>query len=141
MFDNRVLTFDDESCSWNTNDERMGFICDCKDFNALTTGKLNQLQQEPVKEMLKATSCIGTKMDVAFLDIIMSAPVTKHMNLAVASGLVIIVDSMKGIYRFATNGAREAAYSLISVEAWEVFHLAVGRKLLKGFSNDQLSVR
>lgn len=137
MFENRVLTYDEDSRTWNTDDERMKFICDCKDFEALIGSKLNRLQQ-PVKEMLKAAACLGTKIDINLLDIIMSAPVTKHMHFAVASGLVVAVDRANGAYRFATNGAREAAYSLIPEVEREAFHLAVGRKLLKSFSKERL---
>ena len=66
----------------------------------------------------------------------MSAPVITHMRMSVSSGLIVPIDV--GTYRFATNGVREAAYSLIPHEERDTFHLAVGRQLWRGFSEEDL---
>ena len=66
----------------------------------------------------------------------MSTPVITHMRMAVSSGLVVPIDV--GIYCFATNGVREATYSLVPHEERDTFHLAAGRKLWRGFSEEDL---
>jgi len=58
------------------------------------------------------------------------------MRMAVSSGLVVPIDV--GIYCFATNGVREATYSLVPHEERDTFHLAAGRKLWRGFSEEDL---
>lgn len=137
MLENEVLVFDEESKTWNCKEERMDCVYRCKDFETLVGSKLIRCS-DPVKEVLKAAACIGTKIDVAFLDVVMSGPVSKHLQMAVSFGLVVQVDAEKGKYRFANNGVRQSAYSLIADDELEGFHLAIGRKLLKGFTDEQL---
>ena len=54
MYANGVLTFEEQTRTWNYDEDKIDCVYDCKDFRSLIRSKISRLSQ-PVKEMLKGT--------------------------------------------------------------------------------------
>jgi len=52
MYANGVLTFEEQTRTWNYDEDKIDCVYDCKDFRSLIRSKISRLSQ-PVKEMLK----------------------------------------------------------------------------------------
>jgi predicted ATPase len=96
--------------------------------------KLERLPKD-VQEVLKVASCLGSNIDKELLELLMDKGVEDLLKLAGDKGVILIQQEE---YQFPTDGVQQAAYSLIPVEEREMYHLKLGRQLMKVLDKEHL---
>jgi histidine kinase len=95
---------------------------------------------QQLKELLKVASCLGTQLDNRILSVALSVQDVHHyLEMGVDRGALLFDDVANG-FAFIHSGARDGAYDLIKEEDRKEFHLAIGRKLWKGLTQEELQL-
>jgi len=131
-----LLTLDGETQTWTWDEQKILLnerCCGHTDVLELISGKIEKLSKS-LKELLKIASCIGASFDGAVLKSSASRSIKKPLSLAVQKELLVF-DTQAGKYKFVHDRIQQAAYSLIPESERPMFHLAVGRNLLRQLSS------
>jgi histidine kinase len=96
-----------------------------------------KLESTGVQELLKVAACLGFALDEKLLSIALSAPVSHYVSIAVNRTLLVRDESGSNVM-FANSNMQEAAYSLIPIDERQAVHLAIGRKIWRGLTENEL---
>ena len=139
MYQTGILKFEETTKTWTCEEENIGDIVQCRYVTCLVKKMIEHLPSQQLQEMLKAAASLGSRLNEETLSVVLSAPVTMYLQAAEQKGLICSIDSNGNNYRFSHSAVQEAAYALIPQDERAAFHLAVGRKLWKDFSEDKLN--
>ncbi|MEA5536950.1 AAA family ATPase [Crocosphaera sp. XPORK-15E] len=150
---------------WQWNIQQIESVSITDNVVDLMVSKIEKLSQT-TQQVLKLAACIGNQFNLEILAVInhKSEIITaQELQLALDEGLVVPLDNNYKIpllwnavelsnsklkdafnysadihYRFLHDRVQQAAYSLISEEEKEYFHLQIGRILLESYQDDEL---
>jgi predicted ATPase len=131
-----LLEFDAGGKQWTWDQDNVRRTLDLTSVNSLLTSKMKEVPQQ-LQELLKVASCIGSSLDENILSRAMSAPVSSYLKIGRQRKL-LVADRTTTYYTFSNGHIQDAFYGLIDEEKRPEFHLAIGRRLLKNFSESEL---
>ncbi|MCP4130040.1 MAG: AAA family ATPase [bacterium] len=137
LYDDRVLKFDPLH-GWQWDMEQVQNTEMTGDILKLMAQKISGLKEE-TRTLLKICACIGNRFHLENLAIITGKPIIETLAGiydAVTEGLI---GPGKDCYFFSHDRIREAAYSLIPEEEKSLYHLKIGRQILKETPSEKLN--
>lgn len=132
LSEKNLLRFDDENMRWVVSEEGMYEEMESYNIGGLIIERMMKLPS-PLLEVLKVASCLGSALDKLLLDRVFGTCVSRHLFLVSEFGF-LVYDTQLEQYFFAHDAIQNAAYSLIPKDEKRFFHLSVGRKLRRNFS-------
>jgi predicted ATPase len=136
LYEDGLIFYDNKTEQWTWKEQDLSRYLNCRCVKSLMATKMDRVPQQLV-ELLKVASFLGSKIDTKVLSTAFSASsVDMHLQDCVERGLV--VHSTTGNYLFANNYVREAYFELVPEENRPEFHLAIGRRLLRNFGQEEL---
>jgi predicted ATPase len=91
------------------------------------------------KEVLKMAACLGFHLEQQLIENVLGHDVSFSLNEGLAAG-ALVVNSSRGGYAFAHDGAQEAAYKMIPKCERELFHVELGRLLWQKLDTAELDM-
>lgn len=138
-----LLYFDKEIAEWTWDEEdvrrALNHTCVKTLLLSRRSDEMNDVPQQ-LQELLKVASCLGSRLDENILSRAMSAPVATYLKMGLQRNLLVI-EKKKGnneYYAFVNSHVQEAFYGLVEEEKRPEYHLAIGRRLLRNFSSEEL---
>ena len=125
--ESELLHFDSVSQAWDWDVEEIEMTINTRKVGDYLIDKLEQLPKD-MKEVLKASACLGAHIDEHLLEYVLGIPVTSILEEAVRRG-ILLSDDARGGYVFEHDGVQTSAYQLIPETDRELFHLEIGRRM------------
>lgn len=138
LHDERLLLFDASASDWTWDMDSIRAKTHTDNVVDLLAEKLKRLSN-PTQEALKQLACLGATTDLSTLSRVRGATdVATHAVIweAVQTGLVTYSD---GVFRFVHDRIQQAAYSLLPEERRAALHLRIGRALLAGMTDEEVT--
>ena len=139
LCEHQVLIPDTESGQWLWDDERWysDFI-DVENITDLILQRIQRLSTE-CRLFLSTCACLGAEIDELLISKLTgkSLNVQEALSVCVGQG-IILLDEETRKYRFSHDRCQQASYQLINRDETTLFHLSIGRLLLKDLSKGQL---
>ena len=112
--------------------EDRGHLMNIGTLTDLLAFRISRLPPDVVK-LLKYASCLGTQLDREVLGTFAPTDLSHRLAVAFDGGILVERKGTGGELSFANNSMRAAACSLVPVEDLPLFHLKMGKLILKHY--------
>ena len=138
LYEEELLKFDFENNCWTWNIKAIQQI-EITDNVVEFLAKKIKKQPKETQEILKIAACIGNRFNLKTLSIIYKSDekhVKQELEIAIYESLIFPID--KRNFEFVHDRIQQAIYSTIPDDEKNIFHLQVGKLLLKSLDNESL---
>ncbi len=127
LLEEELLEFNQDSMRWEWRQEEISLSIKQDRVGDFMIDKLEQLTN-PVQELLKIASCLGSIVNEDLLRLVVDFELTPALEKSVERGM-LVYDEKHRLCAFTHDVAQKAAYALIKLEDRSHFHRSIGRKL------------
>jgi predicted ATPase len=137
LLEEKLLEFNQDSLRWEWRQEEISLSIKHDRVGDFMIDKLEQLS-DPVQELLKIASCIGSVVNEDLLRFVVDFELTPALEKSMERGMLVYDDKHRS-YAFTHDVAQKAAYALIKPEDRSHFHRSIGRKLWRRIEERDLN--